>query len=290
MTLRSVGIFFLIFIPITGACQAFVIMSGFTREAVTLLMCSVGFSALLALKLGGGGLGEIGWIWGRARYHWIAVCLPVAYGLLAYMLADAFGLVAFAGPDMRAAFVSAAPAVGISGVIGFLVAAGIVLVAGTLNAYVQALGEEIGWRGFLTPRLAAAWGFAISTVFIGLLWAAWHVPIILFSGYNAGGAPLWETISFVVLALAVAAPLAWLRLASESVWPAATLHATHNVFIQHILDPLAQRGDSPITFVSEFGIVLAATALVFSLPFWIAGIRRCEGTATHGHGGAAYIR
>jgi membrane protease YdiL (CAAX protease family) len=40
------------------------------------------------------------------------------------------------------------------------------------------LGEEPGWRGFALPRLLAERSPAVATLFLGLVVALWHVPLI----------------------------------------------------------------------------------------------------------------
>jgi hypothetical protein len=40
-----------------------------------------------------------------------------------------------------------------------------------------ALGEEIGWRGFLAPTLYRTRGFLWAGIGTGLIWALWHVPL-----------------------------------------------------------------------------------------------------------------
>lgn len=39
------------------------------------------------------------------------------------------------------------------------------------------LGEELGWRGYLLPALQSSVGALAASMIIGVLWAAWHLPL-----------------------------------------------------------------------------------------------------------------
>ena len=56
-----------------------------------------------------------------------------------------------------------------------------------MNAAV-ALGEEIGWRGFLYPQLKARFGRKKGWIVGGVIWGAWHWPLIWLIGYEYGAA------------------------------------------------------------------------------------------------------
>ena len=43
--------------------------------------------------------------------------------------------------------------------------------------FTTALIEEIPWRGFLLNRIAAANGKKIALVYVGIVWAIWHIPM-----------------------------------------------------------------------------------------------------------------
>jgi uncharacterized protein len=64
------------------------------------------------------------------------------------------------------------------------------------------LAEEAGWRGFALPRLQEKHGALASSLFLGLLWACWHLPFYMEPGYAANGMPL-PIFLCVVTALSV---------------------------------------------------------------------------------------
>lgn len=92
---------------------------------------------------------------------------------------------------------------------------------------IPALGEELGWRGWLLPRLLPL-GPLPAILLSGVVWGLWHAPLILL-GYNYPGAPGWLGLAAMIGTCVVfGAIFGWLRLRSDSVWPAALAHAAFN--------------------------------------------------------------
>lgn len=92
---------------------------------------------------------------------------------------------------------------------------------------IPALGEELGWRGWLLPKLMPL-GTLPALLVSGVIWGLWHAPLILL-GYNYPGAPGWLGLTaMVIMCVLVGAVFGWLRLRSGSVWPAALAHAAFN--------------------------------------------------------------
>jgi membrane protease YdiL (CAAX protease family) len=46
------------------------------------------------------------------------------------------------------------------------------------------LGEELGWTGFLTPRLQDRYSALVSSIIRGVLWGFWHIPLFIYSGLD----------------------------------------------------------------------------------------------------------
>lgn len=47
-----------------------------------------------------------------------------------------------------------------------------------------ALGEELGWRGFLTTEIQKKYTPVKTGLIVGLIWGFWHLPLWLISGYG----------------------------------------------------------------------------------------------------------
>lgn len=81
------------------------------------------------------------------------------------------------------------------------------MLGGMLASTPVQAGEEIGWRGFALPRLAARMGFARASLLLGIVWAGWHIPQFFLAGVDTyrQSFPIW---AIEVVAISVA--LAWL--------------------------------------------------------------------------------
>lgn len=101
--------------------------------------------------------------------------------------------------------------------IAFVVAPSLALVKGSLrelhwaalltpSVYVVNLStffggpvnEEPGWRGFALPRLQERFGPLAGSIFLGLLWTGWHLPLFLLHGWV--NVPVWAYTLLLVAA------------------------------------------------------------------------------------------
>ncbi|MFI5938475.1 lysostaphin resistance A-like protein [Actinoplanes sp. NPDC051494] len=97
-------------------------------------------------------------------------------------------------------------------------------VTGPILAY----AEEVGWRGYLLPRLLFL-GERRALLVTGLVWTAWHLPYILCTpSYHHDGNQLLVLALFAGSVVAFSFLFGYLRLRTGSLWPAVLAHFAHN--------------------------------------------------------------
>lgn len=161
-----------------------------------------------------------------------ALAVPSArrLGLGALLALLAFTLVPAAGVILGLAL--GAPTLSGPGLPVILMAVPAVLV---MQA-VFAIGEELGWRGWLQSTLGDL-GFWPMSLLIGAMWAAWHLPVVLALGMGPR-----EVVSYLGTIVAVAPLLSALREVSGTVWVAVFAHGLLNslrvAIAQNVIGPL----------------------------------------------------
>ncbi|NNJ10163.1 CPBP family intramembrane metalloprotease [Chloroflexales bacterium ZM16-3] len=98
-------------------------------------------------------------------------------------------------------------------------------IAPLINA-IPALGEELGWRGYLLPQLLPL-GQWPALLISGAIWGLWHAPVILL-GYNYPQHPQLGVLLMVGFCMIWGVIFGWLRLSTGSVWPAMLAHGALN--------------------------------------------------------------
>ncbi len=269
---KKIGCFHGLTMLFSGVFEALVLHAG-KMDAGNLLyvtgsMWSPALAAFGTKRLFGESIRDLPWGWGRSKYAWLGYLIPIAYAAPVYLLVWLTGLGGFAD----AAFVrQTAETFGWKNCPPGIVLALFVLFTGTLGLVgktSRALGEEIGWRGFLVPELAKVTGFAGVALISGAMWAIYHFPVLIFADYNAG-TPVWFGLScFTVGVIAESFIFAWLTLRSGSLWPAAFMHGSHNLWVQSILTPLTRDTGPTAYIIDEFGIGLLITTVIAAIIVW----------------------
>jgi membrane protease YdiL (CAAX protease family) len=269
---RKIAVFYGLALLLSGVFNVLVIAAGKLRGAEQLFVTGItwgpALAAFITARLYGDDWRGFGWDWAPWRWQWRGYWIPLAYALPVYLLVWSTGLGGF---DLAGFAAKKAPDFGWSADAPWLVLAGYTLLAGTVGLIIfgaRCLGEEIGWRGYLVPQLARLTDFRGVALISGLMWAAWHFPVLLFADYNTGAPPVFSLACFTALVMGISVLMAWLRLGSGSLWPAVIAHAVHNRYIQTIFTPLTTDTGHTNLIIDEFGIGLAVTSLVTGALVW----------------------
>jgi len=231
------------------------------------LMWCPALAGMLTLRLNGRSISDLGWKWGETKYQVRSWYIPILYASIAYAIVWIFRFGAFGNPEYYDAMTKTFHQGGPPWVSILL---GIVLTGtyGLIRSVSSALGEEIGWRGFLVPQLAKVTSFGRVSLVSGVVWSLWHYPIMLMGLYKDEN-PLWYSMTcFTVMVLGMSFLFAWMRLKSGSVWTGMLLHASHNLFIQGIFDPLTRPARFTNYAAGEFGFGLALVSIALAIIFY----------------------
>ncbi len=269
--MRNVGIYLALTVAFSAVFEAVCIatndIGGGRGMFVTALMWSPAIAALVTCHITRKPYSELGFRWhtGGALLGW---AIPLGYSLVAYVPVWVSGLGHFYDTTALAGIAKVFHTQSLPPPLQLAIYFALAGTAGVVRSCANALGEEIGWRGFLVPELAKRMSFTGVSLVSGLIWGLWHTPLILFGNYNAGTPFWWAVPSFVIGVISGSFVLTWLRLRTGSVWPAALLHASHNVFVQTVFNPLTGDTGRTAWVIGEFGIALTIVSLGMGIAVW----------------------
>ena len=141
---------------------------------------------------------------------------------------------------------------------------------------VLAFTEEVGWRGYMLPRLAAI-GLVPAMLVVGLAQGIWHLPLMLLTPYyHSGGNPMIVVPFFLITLTLAGIFYGYLRIWTGSVWPVAIAHAVYNFFWNVGSEFVAPNSPETMEYIGgESGILVIAGLIIACLVI----IPRLRGTA-----------
>jgi membrane protease YdiL (CAAX protease family) len=229
-----------------------------------MLVGSLGFDPLVTLYLGrlavvmgptcgalaavAAGQGRAGWApFLRQRLRLLPFALAVAVVAPLLTLAMAMAAYAAAGSSL-------------DGLIAAIVQAWPLLLGHFLLQWlIIGMGEEIGWRGCLLPKLAERHGMVRATLITGAVWYVWHLPVLL----GGAAAALWFAVA--ISGFATVLTLVWQRSGGSAV-PAAIVHGSVNASIT-FFDGVLPGADDQAAWQVVCGLLagIAVVALILAV-------------------------
>ena len=165
---------------------------------------------------------------GPKRFYLWAWLLPIGLTIIGGLLTLLFGI---AKLDLNFTMIrdAMASAAGGNVVPVEIIIAAQILLAFTLAPFINvlfALGEELGWRGFLLPQLMPL-GQWKAILISGIVWGVWHAPAVA-QGLNYPGYPVLGVFMMIIFCILLGTIFAWLYLNTKSPWVAALAHGSIN--------------------------------------------------------------
>ncbi len=237
-----------------------------SMPAVILMMWTPGISAILTSVIYGDRFGDYGWKPGKLRFLAYGYFLPLLVSIVGYGIVWLGGYAEFTttavtnyrwarmlGFDLPAPFVVGALS---KMTLGFLV------------TIVFVLGEEIGWSGFLTPKLLQLTTIPVTSLIVGSYWAVWHYPAII-GGIYGTGTPLWIALpGFTLVIVAESLVRTVLLSKSRSLWTGVVLHASGNIILMGMFWEMTVHQGYAGYLVSESGVSVGIVYVIVAILFW----------------------
>src|SRR5690606_34483819 len=181
----------------------FIIANGGVRNFgplwIVALMCIPGALSIVLRLILKSGFGDAGFRVGKGRYYLYAAAVPLLLALLVGLISAALDIRNFSPVSLEQ-----------------LTQLGPILLSVLGLGLIGAFGEELGWRGFLLPKMISG-GIKNSYLFSGLVWASWHLPLIAFGGFYQVDNGLLMALIYCVGIIAMSYVFSELRVRSGSV-------------------------------------------------------------------------
>ncbi len=203
-------------------------------------------------------------VWENNRYLWFAAFTPFVLVFLTTVFNILLTPSTFAIDPF---YVNAFNEIGVPEDMHLAVLIGQTLINGflagiTINTFF-ALGEEIGWRGFLQQELGHL-GLWKSGLVIGFIWGLWHAPLVI-QGYNFPQNPLIGVVMMAIATTPLGMIMSYFVARSRTVMSAGFFHGVFNAVAGltiAVVSPYTDYIHSPFGIVA-IGVYSAVALLIY---------------------------
>lgn len=246
--------------------------AGDSIAAVLPMMYTPGISAILTAVIFKERIGNFKWKLGKARFLGYSYLLPIVVSLIGYGLVWISGFSDFSTEGVKN--YKWAEMLGFDLPAPFIVGLLSKMIFASLLTAVVVFGEELGWSGFLTPKLRRLFSVPVTSLLVGVYWAVWHFPAII-GGFYGSGTPLWVALPGFTLVLVGASFCRTVLVEkSKSLWVGVILHASHNVILMGMFLEMTVDREYVDYLVSETGVVLGIVYILVAIVFWKFQVRK----------------
>lgn len=123
--------------------------------------------------------------------------------------------------------------------------------------------EEIGWTGFAFPKMRSPEHWLLPSIALGLLWSAWHIPVIDYLGTATPHGAYWLRyfLAFAAAMTAMRVIIAWVYVNTNSVLLAQLLHISSTGSLV-VLSPFRATAAQEAFWYAVYGVALWAVVVL----------------------------
>ncbi len=147
-----------------------------------------------------------------------------------------------------------------------------VLLSPILNI-LSTVGEEWGWRGYLTPKLSEKMPIVPTVLLSGVIWGFWHAPLTVIIGHNYGfgypGYPFTGILAMCGFCIVIGTFLTYVSFRTRSCLPAAIAHGSLNglaatglMFMPNAQSVNPFVGPAPTGYIGGAGFIAAMIVFI----------------------------
>ncbi|OZB90428.1 CPBP family intramembrane glutamic endopeptidase [Paenibacillus sp. XY044] len=156
-----------------------------------------------------------------------------------------------------------------------------------ISMLIFSFGEEIGWRGYLQPKLTEACGIRKSIMITAAVWACFHYPFYI-NQYNADGNVWIDLVLFTVMIFPLSVFMGWVRWRSRSIWPVVLIHMIINLSRNWLEQLFFDKASGWSYVAGESGVITIAVWAACAAVIWVrlkkhAQVKKTSGELTGIH-------
>ena len=135
--------------------------------------------------------------------------------------------------------------------------------------FIFAFFEEVGWRGYLAPKVYCLNDKLLGHVLVGVIWASWHFPYLRELWAHTSEGLVMLLPRFILGTIVFAVVYGEIRIRTGSVWPAVLMHWIGNTFANTLLAGFAGEGFVSLVpgkeWLGSFGVEGVFVIVLFGL-------------------------
>jgi membrane protease YdiL (CAAX protease family) len=130
--------------------------------------------------------------------------------------------------------------------------------------FVAGFFEEIGWMGYVFPKMRRKENAVAPAILLGLLWGAWHIPVIDYLGTSTPHGAYWLPffLAFTAAMTAMRVLIAWTYANTKSVVLTQLLHASSTGSLVIFSPPRVTAAQESLWYALYAGALWLVVALI----------------------------